>query len=97
MDKPIDVIQFMFAFCDVKAAAFGPPFLANTKGEAMRTFDHLVNDNGKGSMISQYPEDFILYQLGSFNMSKGTVIPNVIEHVAKGIDFVKAVPVPGSN
>lgn len=85
-----DVWNQVYSIMDCKANFFGPPFLAKTKGEAMRMFDNLVNAGDK-NMVSQYPEDFILFSIGDFNLTKGEMVPNVIEHVAKGIDFVKAV------
>lgn len=87
---PIDLIEPMFAICDIKSGHFGPPFCAKSVGDATRSFDSLVNGKDRGgSLVSQYPEDFILYKIGSYNLTKGLVESHVPEHIAKGIDFVK--------
>lgn len=84
-----DVIKLVYSICDKQSAAFSPPFVAGTHGEAMRSFQELVRD--KQSLVGKYPEDYVLYCIGSFNMSKGMVTGHVIEHVAKGIDFIQPV------
>lgn len=85
-----DVIEPMFAICDIKSGAFGPPYCAKSIGDASRSFDRLINDTGNDrSLIAMYPEDFILYKIGSYNFTKGLVNSHVAEHIAKGIDYVK--------
>ena len=63
--------QNLKAFCihDVKAEAYNQPFFAPAKGAAIRDFTDLVND-GK-SMVSKYPHDYTLFEIGNFDSSTG--------------------------
>lgn len=87
-------VQLICSILDTKANVFGPIFLARSKGEAIRTFDQVVNDKrGEGTVISQYPDDFVLHCLGSFDAVKGIVHGGILENIARGTDFVKHAPV----
>lgn len=60
---------FMFSILDAKVGAFAPPFYARSLGEAVRTVtDTLLAD----SQLSRHPEDFHLYELGSFEDQSAT-------------------------
>lgn len=59
----------MYSIRDSKGDHYGPPFLQVTHGEAERYFDRLCKD--PKAMISQYPDDFSLYHLGTFEDSTG--------------------------
>lgn len=61
----------LFAVRDSKAEAFMPPFTATNKGLAIRSFTDAVND--KSSIFSKYPDDFVLYDLGTFDESTGII------------------------
>lgn len=66
----------VFAVKDLKAETFNTPMFLRTKGEAIRGFADQVQ-NVKDSAISKFPEDFYLYELGSYNTDKG--IFNLLE------------------
>lgn len=61
----------IFAVYDSKIERFMQPFYAEHVGQALRMWDQLVND-GKSS-VSQYPDDFSLFEIGSFDDAKGMV------------------------
>lgn len=85
------IIEPMFAILDAKSCSFGPPFCAKSVGDAIRSFDRLVNDKGNDrSLIAQYPEDFFLYRIGSYNSTLGELKPCILENVANGVDFRKS-------
>ena len=55
----------VFSVYDSKAEAYGAPVFFKTKGEAIRGFTDIVNDGN--SMLSKYPGDYTLFELGSFD------------------------------
>lgn len=55
----------VFSVYDSKAEAYGSPVFLKTKGEAIRGFTDIVNDGN--SMLSKYPGDYTLFELGSFD------------------------------
>lgn len=64
-------MKFLFSVYDTKAAVFSNPFTSVNKFTAIRDFQNAVND--PQSNISQYPDDYILYELGSFDDITGEV------------------------
>lgn len=61
----------LFSVYDSAARAFMEPFHAPTIESAIRSFRHTVN-NGK-NQIQQFPEDYTLFHIGTFNQEEGTV------------------------
>lgn len=64
----------IYAIRDKKAEAFMQPYYANTPGLAIRTFE--TNVNQQDSIFNAYPDDFELYEIGTFDDAKGKVIPH---------------------
>ena len=77
----------VFSVYDEKAKIFHQPFYFNQRGEAVRTFQDLVQD--QKSVISKHPEDYKLYQLGTYDDNTGNIVslpqPEFINH---GSDFL---------
>lgn len=63
----------MFTLLDTKAEAFGVPFFMPQTAMAKRAVMDLSRD--PQSMLSKHREDFVLYEIGEFDDSLGTVIP----------------------
>lgn len=63
----------LYAVRDIKAQAFGRPFTIANNAMAFRAFVAAQQDSS--SEMSKYPEDFQLYQLGSFDDQTGEIIP----------------------
>lgn len=77
-----------FSIRDSKSEIFSTPFLQHSHAEAERTLAHLSQD--KNSQISQFPEDFDLYFLGTFDDVKGTaVFLDSPQHVLKAIHVAR--------
>lgn len=86
-----------FAIYDVKVNAYVQPFSFKHSGYALRAFERTVQD--PNTDIAKHPEDFVLYQLASFDETKGT-FTNLKEPIAIGraIEYVnRAVNTPESN
>lgn len=58
---------------DVKADYFSPPFFARSRNEGIRSFADAAKD--PQSRVNQYPDDFVLYQIGSFSDDSARFIP----------------------
>nr|AVQ10284.1 DNA binding protein VP5 [Gokushovirinae environmental samples] len=60
----------VFTVRDEKVHLFLPPFYARNKGEAVRSFGDAARN--KEHNFAKYPEDFTLYELGTFDDEDGT-------------------------
>ena len=79
----------IFSVLDTKAQAYMNPVSCATAGVALRTFEDSVND--PSSPFHKHPEDYILFQVGSFDETTGIITPSNGEAVAKGVDLIKEV------
>ena len=73
----------LYSVRDSKADSFGVPFTAVNDNVASRMFEQLAND--EASTIYNYPEDYNLYKIGSFNTTHGELNPQKPEHVISGL------------
>jgi len=82
------MILKMFAIRDTKGAIYFPPFYKNTPAEAQRDFQTVAND--AKTQIGQYPEDFDLFQIGTFDQLSGKIQTlDTPVHMVKAIDLTK--------
>ncbi|AXH73206.1 MAG: nonstructural protein [Microviridae sp.] len=63
----------IFCVYDNKSTVFANPFVSQNTATALRDFQTAATD--PQSNLSQYPEDFILFEIGSFDEDKGVVSP----------------------
>lgn len=78
----------VFTCYDCKVESYGNPFFMKTKGEAIRGFAEVSND--EKSQIAKYPEDFTLFELGEYDDSNGKfVLHSTPISIGKAIEFVK--------
>ena len=78
----------IFSIRDSKGEVFNQPFFQKTHGEAERNFSQLVNDSK--TTVSQFPEDFDLYFLGTYDDQLGTVKSlTTPQHVLKAVSVKK--------
>jgi hypothetical protein len=81
------MIKEIFAIYDVKTEAYGQPYFANTKGEAIRAFSDIINDITHP--LGKHPEDFSLYLIGNYNDKNATLEKlQQPKELGKGLDFV---------
>lgn len=81
-----------FSVYDSKAHSFGVPFFMPSVGAAVRAFSDLAQD--VNSMVNRHPGDFVLYEIGGFEDSKGVLNPiSPHVHLGVGSDFVSAKPI----
>jgi hypothetical protein len=60
----------IFTVYDTKCHAYLPPFFMQSTGQAMRAFEDTIAD--KTTQFSKHPEDFILFELGTYDDSTAT-------------------------
>lgn len=83
------MIKKVCAIYDTQAKFYSAPFFAPTIGDAVRSFSDAVNDKNMG-MLSKHPEDFILYDLGTWDDTDGLFTASVpVVRLGLGSDFVK--------
>lgn len=81
------MIQKMFAVRDSKAQAFLQPFFSVQNGSAIRAFQDACGD--EKSPFARHSEDFILYELGTFNDATGEMVSLMpIKMLGCASDFV---------
>lgn len=85
------MIKKVFAIRDSKAGMYNQPFHMNLVGEAERALHRLVNDDK--STISQYPEDFDLFEIGEFDDQSGLYqCLDTPRHILKAAQLVGKQP-----
>lgn len=82
-------MKMMFMVFDKKTKVYDPPFMAMSFGEVERMMDKTVKA-GK-SLIAEYPDDFMIFHVGSFEETTGKI--ELIDHVPVGTvsDFTTRV------
>lgn len=82
------MIHKIFSVYDAKAEAYLQPFFSTTTGLATRSFTDIMND--KTHPFSKYPEDYTLFELGTFSDLKCTfeMLKTPIS-LGVGIEFIK--------
>ena len=63
--------QPMCAVYDKKTGLYEKPFIVIHIGEAIREWDHVRKD--QQTKYGKNPEDFDLYQIGEFDLTKGAI------------------------
>lgn len=64
----------IYAVRDEKAGLFNQPFCQKNHTVAIRAFSMEVNRDDPGNVLFHNPEDFTLYELGSFDEDNGALL-----------------------
>ena len=65
------MIMVICSIRDSAADAYGRPFFLPSVGVAIRSFTDEINRAAEDNQIYQHPEDFDLFELGTFDDSTG--------------------------
>lgn len=76
----------LFTVYDSKSETYLSPVAHNATGDALRSFADAVNAPPKSSNLSDHPEDFTLFEIGTFNICTGELIAIDKKSLANGID-----------
>lgn len=85
MDSKNWSVNGIFAIKDSKGECFLSPFMMRTDGEAIRAFDTVVKRGD--SELSQHPEDYFLYRVGSFDVLTGILVCEEHKSLGCALDF----------
>lgn len=86
----------VFSVRDMKAEAFLQPYFSPTQGAALRAFGDACAKSD--SPFYMHPNDYVLYEIGSYEDSDGLLSPVVpVKMLACAADFVDKIvpPKPG--
>jgi len=89
------MIHEIFSVYDSKAGAYTQPFYAVNRRVAIRMFSELANDPNHA--FGMHPEDFTLFELGSFNDQDGTIDQLDVKTSALGKAMEYQRPEPGNG
>lgn len=81
------MVHKIFTIRDAKGEFYTQPFIKKTHGEAERDFRMLVND--EKSQINQFPEDYDLYYLGTFDDESGKMETSAPTHLIAARNLLK--------
>lgn len=78
----------VFTVFDIKTEIYQQPFFMPATGAAIRAFSDMVNDDPSKNQFAAHPEDYILYEIGSYDDSTGNFIPlDLPKALGTGSDF----------
>lgn len=81
------MIQVIVSVKDTAAQAFGRPVFVPTTAVAVRSFRDEVNRPDSKEDMAKHPDDFELYELGTFDDSTGKIEINEPRLVARAKDL----------
>lgn len=85
----------VFSVRDGKGQFYGPIFLKDQEGEAIRDLESAVN-SGNAGLLSQFPEDFDLFLIGEYDNHAGKLIPmESPKHLIKALHLKRAASETG--
>ncbi len=79
--------KMAFSVFDSAADMFLEPFFAPTIEFALRGFREAVNQ--EGHQFAKFPQDYVLFHIGSFNVSKGELTSMAPHSLGVAISFIE--------
>jgi len=81
------MIHQVIAVQDIKVGAFSKPVAVPTDGAGVRAFQDAVND--PSTEYNKHPEDYSIFNLGTFNDQTGELITAKPTHLASAVALLK--------
>lgn len=76
----------VYTIYDSKTQSYSKPFYSITRGSAIRSFQSVTAD--PSTDINRYPQDFALFELGSYNDSTSQFVLHAApEHIGLACDL----------
>lgn len=86
----------IFVVYDQKAEAYMAPFHLRTVGEAQRGFGDAINN--PETPFGQHPQDYTLFQIGTYSDIKGQITPEAPLLIGNGVEYLtNQTPAAGAN
>ncbi len=76
-----------YAVKDLQTKTFTNPFFTSNDTTATRGFEQAVNN--KDTQYNQYPEDYTLYCVASYNIETGEITPEAIRSIINATKLLK--------
>lgn len=87
------MVYKVVAVGDKKAGCFNRPFFVHTNEVAIRSFGSEVNSGNQDSALTHHPEDFVLYELGSWDEGTGVLKALDMPHpLVSGVEVLRKSP-----
>ena len=81
------MITYIYAIKELNADYFMQPMFFRTDAEAKRAFE--IGCKNPDSFLSQFPNQFDLYRLSSYDDSTGKIVNESIKWLCNGNDFAR--------
>jgi hypothetical protein len=75
----------VFTVYDSKAKIYLDPFTARNRGVAVRSFTEAANSQGHD--FCKWPEDYVLYEIGTFNVDEGVLTGDRMESLGTALQY----------
>lgn len=79
---------WLFAIRDAKTDQFGNPMVLQSRGQAVRSVQDEIQRKDPQNILASHPEDFELFELGSYNTDTGMFDTHVPKSVIVCSDLV---------
>lgn len=70
-------LSLMFSTFDRASESFSPPFAAPHAGVAIRGFSDAIGNVQRNTDISNHPDDYDLFEIGTFDNETGRLEPHI--------------------
>jgi len=84
--------KYLFTVYDSAAKAYLDPFVAPSAEFAIREFKKVVNT--EGHQFNQFPQDYTLFLIGSFDPMSGNLMGQNITSLGVALTFVEQTQIP---
>ena len=81
-----------YTIYDVASGTYMRPFFSQADGQAIRGFKDISLD--ENHEVGKHPEDYTLYQVGTFNDTTGKLDGEAIEKLATGLEMIAEMRSP---
>ena len=85
------MIQIILSVKDTAAQAFGRPMFLPSSAVGVRSFRDEINRSDANNEMFKHPEDFELYELGTYDDSTGIIECPGLRLVARAKDLKESV------
>ena len=84
------MILHIYALRDIKLANFDRPMFMQTEGQMIRALTDQVNNADKDNALYMHPEDFELYELGTYDTDSGDFATKKPRQIAVASNLTRA-------
>jgi hypothetical protein len=78
----------IYSIYDSTAQAFGNPFYMHNDGMAIRAFQDMINSDKKENMVAAHPEQFTLFQVGTWDDKNAAIDTAEPKSIAIGVELI---------